>query len=236
MQNHGLVVVVGGSGGIGSAVVRVYTEIGCPVLIVDKSIPQHAPSSVIFHQADITQYDELPRITRTIEKAGGLSHLICLAGAAKEGEWGRIDSVPDRSVLSSIELNLTSQLMLIKYLVAPATQEQNVVFISSINAFGGFGLTAYSAAKAGLLGAARELAASLAPRVRVNVVVPGTVPTPKTRSEPNDFDALQRATLLGRFATPEDIAEGCVFLTHRCTSITGQELIIDAGQTIRRHR
>src|SRR5262249_43642994 len=125
------------------------------------------------------------------------------------------------------------QIFLTKYLMTDeADGDRSIVFISSVNAIQSFGLTAYSAAKAGLLGLTQELAGSLGPHVRVNAVLPGTVPTPRTKKEPKDFEAYLKKTLLGRFASPEDVAEACYFFTHATKVVTGAELVVDAGQSI----
>lgn len=228
------IVVVGGTGGIGSAVVKKYQAAGEKTIIIDKEVGD--PDSIV---ADVTHVDDIKRAAKELREQGlVVRHLVSLAGGALPDELPKdIRNVPDETIEQSIRLNLTSHLWLVKYLMADdsgVSADRSVVFVSSINALRGFGLAAYSSAKAGLLGATRELATSLAPRgIRVNAILPGTVPTPRTKKQPKDFDALLKTTLLGRFASPEDIAAGCHFLTHETSAITGQEIVIDAGQTVR---
>jgi NAD(P)-dependent dehydrogenase (short-subunit alcohol dehydrogenase family) len=86
----------------------------------------------------------------------------------------------------------------------------------------------YSISKAGLFHATRMLAQALAPRVRVNAVGPG--PTlPSIHQSAETFAAEAAATLLGKRATPEDIAQAVLYLVD-ATAVTGQMIAVDAGQ------
>lgn len=99
---------------------------------------------------------------------------------------------------------------------------------------------AYSASKGGLLALTHSMAVSLGPYgIRVNAVSPGWIET-------CDWQLSSRATLpqhserdkkqhpVGRVGTPDDIAEACLYLTGPQSGfITGQNLIIDGGMTIR---
>jgi len=238
---HHQIVVVGGSGDIGSAIVNRYISSGERVIIIDKNEPmRQASGSFMWMPADVMNLVDIRGIALELTRRRiVVSHLISLAGGALPGEHARdIMSVPDETIEDSISLNLTSHLWLVKSLMRddPGNLgDRSVVFVSSVNALRGFGLTAYSAAKAGLLGATRELAcAAWGERgVRVNAILPGTVPTVRTLKQPKDFDALLKTTTLGRFATPTDIAAGCYFLTHMTTVVTGQGIVIDAGQSVK---
>jgi NAD(P)-dependent dehydrogenase (short-subunit alcohol dehydrogenase family) len=94
---------------------------------------------------------------------------------------------------------------------------------------------AYGAAKAGLMSLVRTLAMELGVRgVRVNSVAPGAVLTPRVEAMMSaDRRAASAANIpLGRFATPDDIANAVLFLASDFASyITGQTLIVDGGAT-----
>src|SRR5258708_24459622 len=105
------------------------------------------------------------------------------------------------------------------------------------------GTAAVTAAKTGLLGLVRALAAELGPSgIRVNMVVPGTIDTERRYAEwypefrqapPGSPDQLKRIPL-GRLGRPEDIAEACVFLASDASSyITGDALRVMGGSIIR---
>ena len=94
------------------------------------------------------------------------------------------------------------------------------------------GLSAYAASKGGVISFSRTIAAELAPTVRVNVVGPG--PTDVW----DDTDGIDRAEApvpipLGRYARPEEIAEGITFLaSDRARFVTGQVIAVDGGSTV----
>lgn len=239
MGSKPYIAIVGGAGGIGQAIVSRYLNIGASVLVIDKNDPPEGQISLVNSIiADVTNIDDIRLAARKLDDAGiVIDHLVSLAGGASNEEWTNgLREINDESIEASIRLNLTSHLWLVKYLMEDrkrCLRDRSVVFVSSINALRGFGLTSYSAAKAGLLGATRELACSLGRRgIRVNALLPGTVPTPRTLAEPKDFTKLLKTTALGHFAKPEDIAAGCYFLTHMTNAITGQALVIDAGQSV----
>jgi 3-oxoacyl-[acyl-carrier protein] reductase len=108
-----------------------------------------------------------------------------------------------------------------------------IVNLSSLSALHGVaGQTAYSAAKAGILGLTRSLAREAGRRgVRVNAVVPGFVPTDMTAGLPEAIVAgLRAGESLARGVRPADVAEAVLFLlSERAAGITGQALVVDAG-------
>jgi NAD(P)-dependent dehydrogenase (short-subunit alcohol dehydrogenase family) len=95
---------------------------------------------------------------------------------------------------------------------------------------GNAGQTAYSASKAGLVGFTRSLAKELAPRrIRANVIAPGFVDTDMLAGLSTEQRAGALAAVpLGRFGTPEDVAEALEYLV-RAQYVTGQVLVVDGG-------
>ncbi len=89
----------------------------------------------------------------------------------------------------------------------------------------------YCASKAALLCANRLLAKSLAPRVRVNAILPGPVLAPRSMGE-GQKRKLAEATLLKRLGTPEAVARACLYLAGAADYSTGAELTIDGGRLI----
>jgi len=109
-----------------------------------------------------------------------------------------------------------------------------IVNTASVHSFVGFpDHTAYQTAKAGLLGLTRSLAVDYGPTVRVNALAPGAV---ETRLWAH-LDAAKRreitdATVLKRVATPQEIAEGVLFLVSDAAAfMTGTCLVMDGGWT-----
>ena len=105
-----------------------------------------------------------------------------------------------------------------------------MTLMSSINAYGGFGLPFYSAAKMGLIGfmnSTKDEFKELG--IRINVIAPGTVVTEATKKEPKDFDALLKYTDHNRFVTASDVANLSFEIAEE-SEITGKVYIIDEGQ------
>ncbi|HEU5373947.1 MAG TPA: SDR family NAD(P)-dependent oxidoreductase, partial [Ktedonobacteraceae bacterium] len=94
----------------------------------------------------------------------------------------------------------------------------------------------YCASKAGVLVMTKCLALELAPKVRVNCIIPGFTRTPETETRfqlahPQNLEFKARSIPLGRIGTPEDIAEAVSFmLSDGAKYITGQKIIVDGGQ------
>jgi NAD(P)-dependent dehydrogenase (short-subunit alcohol dehydrogenase family) len=89
----------------------------------------------------------------------------------------------------------------------------------------------YNVTKAAVIHLTRQMAAELAPQVRVNAIAPGLVKTDMARAlwQPNEA-AIARHTPLGRLGEPEDIAAAALFLASDAASwITGQALVVDGG-------
>jgi NAD(P)-dependent dehydrogenase (short-subunit alcohol dehydrogenase family) len=112
-----------------------------------------------------------------------------------------------------------------------------IVNIGSIAGVIGLALTtAYSAAKAGMIGMTKAMAVDWAPRgVRVNLIAPAFIATPANQALRDD-DAARRAveaqTPMGRFGTVDEIAAAAVFLASRAAAyITGEVLLVDGGWT-----
>lgn len=97
------------------------------------------------------------------------------------------------------------------------------------------GIGYYNATKAAVIHLTRQLAAELAPGVRVNAIAPGIVRTQLARAlwEGNE-ERINKALPLGRIGEPEDIAKVAVFLAGADSSwMTGQTLVVDGGAVIR---
>jgi len=105
----------------------------------------------------------------------------------------------------------------------------NLVDLSALVPFPN--MLAHSAAKAGLLNMTYALAMELAPSVRVNAVAPGPVLAPPDY-DAKLLEATAQRTLLGRWGTPNDVAEAVVFLV-RAPFITGVVLPVDGGERLR---
>ena len=107
-----------------------------------------------------------------------------------------------------------------------------VIFVSSVLAFSGSRHGAhYAGAKAAQLGLARSLALELAPRITVNVVVPGSIDTAILAGDsPEQHIQRERAIPLGRIGRPEEVAEAIAFLASPGAAyLTGTTIHVNGG-------
>ena len=242
-MNH--VLVTGGVGGIGSTIVDRFLSAGFKVIVFDrnegsgKAIANANPNKVLFYNVDITNNKNIFEITNKLYlKNVRIQHCISLAGGALLEEFHGIESLEDDSIKYSIDLNLSSHIVLAKNILPLIkecrTTNKSIIFISSINALMDFGLPAYSAAKSGLLGITKVLSSELGKyNIRVNSILPGTVITKRTSNEPKAYGEYLKGSLLGRFATSEEIAEVVYSVSEMLTCITGQSIVADCGQTVK---
>lgn len=225
------VLITGAAGGIGSAISLKFIQEGFDVYSLDLATKDLGDK---FHNVycDVTSKEQLQKVSKKLENVK-FSHIITLAGRALEDEWKNFDIINSDSINKSVELNLIGHLLTIRTFLEKMDVEnvnKSIVMISSINAYGGFGLPIYSSAKAGLIGFCKSVHPQLKEReIRINTICPGTVITDATLKEPKNFEALLKTTKLGRFVTKEEVAELTYELCEK-SSDTGLVINIDAGQ------
>ncbi len=243
MKNR--VLVIGGAGGIGSKISQRYADAGFEVIVADidetlgNRVVQNLAGSHAFMPLDVMKNESIAAFADALQQRfGWVSHVVSVAGRAIPGEFGGLGASTFAIIEESVRLNLESHILLTKALGPLVEQSprdnRTFTFISSINAVKGFGLPAYSAAKAGLLGLVHSCCGELgAKNIRINAVLPGTVETPVTQKEPKNFERLKEGTVLGRTATAGEIAEVVFALAEQMTCVTGQHIIADCGQTMK---
>lgn len=150
-----------------------------------------------------------------------------------------LKSISSAHLAETMNVNFNAAVLLIKLLLNRKLNSdalRNIVFISSTaSIMGAKAFNVYSASKGALDALMRSLAVELAPRVRVNSVLPGGIQTQMTDHMFNDPELLQRMAKdypLG-LGQPEDIYEMVDFLlSGRSKWITGQQLVVDGGRSI----
>lgn len=240
-----LAMVTGAAGALGSATVHALLAAGCAVLGVDRdaSVIEVAGEGYEGVRADLLDEAAPGRIQQAIAERP-LRHLIGIAGGALPGEpesqHDPLSMDPDL-FRRSLEANLTTQFLALQWTLPALRREpsgdRSVTLTSSFNALSAQGMPAYSAAKAGLIGMMHALVDPLgAEGIRINVVAPGTIRTPRTESlwgtAPGHFQRLERGTALGRLGAPDDVARANVSVAMVLTHVTGQVLVIDGGQSL----
>lgn len=247
MNDAGVVLVTGAAGAIGSATVRAFLAAGYAVagLDLDASVASVAGAGYLGTVADARDEQAVARAVAAAEALGPLRHVVSAAGGALPGEPPTQDDpllLPLERFRESVELNLTSHFAVLRAAL-PALRraggDRSLVLVSSWNALTGCGMPAYSAAKAGLIGMMHALVTPLGREgIRVNVVAPGTVRTPRTEriwaGDAGHWERLEASAALGRLGTPDDVARAALALAAHLTHVTGQLLVVDGGQMVKR--
>jgi 3-oxoacyl-[acyl-carrier protein] reductase len=226
-----VVLVTGGSRGIGLACARRFVELGDKVAVTHLS--SAAPEGVLGIRCDVTSSDDVDAAFRTVEEQyGPVEVLVSNAGVTRDTLLLRMSEDDFTAVLDA---NLTGAFRVAKRAaqgMLRARRGRIILMSSVVGLSGSAGQVNYAAAKAGMVGFARSLARELASRsITVNVVAPGPVATDMTETLGEKRIAeLTAAVPLGRFATPEEIAATVAFLASpEAGYITGAVIPVDGG-------
>jgi len=244
------VLVMGGGGSIGSAIARTAARAGARVAVADfrlqtaqRAVDEIAADggSAVALEVDLTDSASVQQcVDRAVAEWGSLNSLVNAAGF-----WSSAPSetMTDEMWHAMMEVNLTGVFRASRAAV-PALKAAGcgaIVSLSSVAAFAASAESApYSASKAGVIGYTAGLSGELAPHgIRVNAICPGWVDggfTHNALAKSADPDALRALAnskhLLGRMATPDDIANAAVWLlSDLATFVTGTALLVDGGYT-----
>lgn len=231
------VIVTGGTRGIGAGIATAFLAAGARVLVCGRSEPVELPAAAAvaeFYQADVRDPDQARAlIDEAIDRFGRLDVVINNAGGAPPAPAA---TASPRFHAKIIELNLTAALHVAQAAnsVMQESAGGSIVMISSVSGSRPSpGTAAYGAAKAGLTHLAVSLAVEWAPKVRVNTVVVGLVGTATSAEHYGGTDGMARAAAavpLGRMATPQDVANACLFLASPLAAqVSGASLTVHGG-------
>ena len=234
-------IVTGAASGIGRASATLFAAEGARVLAVDRpgSDLTFASAEILGLAADVTG-DGAPAeiVTEAVERLGGIDILFnnagvgasALAAQMTDEAWDHVHAVNLRAVF-----RLTRAA--IPHLIQSTAGR--IINTASVMAEGtDFGLAAYCASKAGVLGLTRTLALELGRHgVTANALLPGAIVTGMTResfSRPEVAEVWARKSVLRRLGEPVDVARVALFLASDDAGfVTGQALAADGGLTLR---
>jgi 3-oxoacyl-[acyl-carrier protein] reductase len=232
MSDAGRVVLVtGGSRGIGLACAQRFASDGDKVAVTYHSSPP--PDGVFAIKCNVTSQAEIDAAFSEVEaKLGPVEVLVSNAGITKDK---LLLTMSEDDFASVLDTNLTAAYRVAKRAVRPMMKARRgrIVLVSSVvGLLGQAGQANYAASKAGLVGFARSLARELGSRnITVNVVAPGPVDTDMTAVLADDLKAkMTEQVPLGRFASPAEIAGVVSFLASPDAAyITGAVIPVDGG-------
>jgi len=226
-----VVLITGGSKGIGHACAQHFAKLGDKVAITYNSTK---PTGDFFAvKCDVTSQEQVDAAFAEVEaKLGPVQVLVSNAGITKDLLLLRMNEVDFASV---VDANLTGAFRVCKRATQSMLRARSgrIILMSSVvGLLGSAGQANYAASKAGLIGFARSLARELGSRtITVNVVAPGPVETDMTNALTQEQrDNMLGAVPLGRMATPQEIAGVVAFLASQDAAyITGAVIPVDGG-------
>jgi 3-oxoacyl-[acyl-carrier protein] reductase len=241
-----IVLVTGGSRGIGRAIALEFGKRGATVIVNFRSKEAEANEVLeqvkatggdgMVYQADVADADAVDEMIKVITKEyGQLDVLVNNAGVTRDNVIMMLKP-EDFDVV--IDTNLRSAWLCCKAASRQMMRKRTgrIINITSVVGIAGNGgQTNYSASKAGLIGLTKSLAKEVASRsITVNAVAPGFIGTDMT--EKLD-DAIKETAIshipLGRMGDPEDVAKAVAFLaSDDAAYITGQVLVVDGGMVM----
>lgn len=252
-----IVVLTGAASGIGRAAIQLFAREGAIQIISDidedglketyNSLGD-AKDRTTFLKVDVRNPEEVKNmIEKTIKMHSKIDILVVNAGVVRVGP---VETFPEEDYDLLIDVNLKGTHYTCKYAV-PFFKKQksgSIITLASVAAhIGQVAHANYCSTKAGILGYTRALALDLAPyNVRVNSVSPGATDTPMLQSDvakqAKDRDVsyeevkkeFEEEGVMGRWATPKEIAYGILYLASDESSyMTGADLRLDGGWTTR---
>lgn len=240
-----IVLITGGCGGIAKRTVKKYLNAGARVIVTDlyEKVYEYSENEYYeFYKLDVTDVNQIKELYEIIKsKYGRITHLISAAGMSMVTERIGLEAATFDDIDKSISLNLAGHIYITKIFLPLLEKEEknnkNIILISSINAIKSFNLPIYSAAKAGLTGFMKAITREVGRKnIRINVISPGTVLTEEDSEEiknnGNDYNYRYKEMLaLDDFTKPEDIANTIYCVTNEMLAVTGQNIIVDSGQT-----
>lgn len=234
-----VVIVTGGSRGVGRGIAQRFLESGANVVICGRNEPESLPEgggrNAVFVAADVRDPDGIDSVVAaTVEQFGRIDVLVNNAGGGPPADSA---TASPKFSTAIINLNLIAPLVFAQRANAIMQQQDDGGVIINIASVSGIrpspDSAAYGAAKAGLLNLTQTLAVDYAPKVRVVAVTAGYVETEQSHLFYGDqagIDAVGRTIPVGRMAKPDDIGDVCLFLASPLARyVSGTSILAHGG-------
>ena len=240
-------IVTGGSRGIGRSIALALAAEGCRVAIcarteeplraTEAELAEHTEALGIV--ADVTRAADIERLVQeTVDHFGRLDILVNNAGVRGSDDTDDVwNAIYESNLLAAARATRTA----VPHMRSsgPPGAAGSVVHITSIYGRESGGPLAYNAIKSAMNSHAKAMAIELAPDIRVNAVAPGSVAFPggswgrRLEEDPEGMAKFLGDNIpMGRFGTPEEVANVVVFLcSNRASWVTGACINVDGGQS-----
>jgi 3-oxoacyl-[acyl-carrier protein] reductase len=241
--------ITGAGSGMGKSAALIFAVEGAKVAAVDVAEAQVKETvaeiakrggDAIAIRADVSKSEDVKRmIDDTVARFGGLNIMYNNAGI--EGESNFMSNMTEDQFDRVIAINLRGVFLGMKYALPHLINAGGGSIINQASIAGMIavrGGAAYSASKAGVIALTRVAALEYGRyNIRVNAICPGAIETPMAQrirqGQPPNPKAIQRISVLGRMAEPEEIAKVALFLASDDSSFaTGAPFVIDGGWTV----
>jgi 3-oxoacyl-[acyl-carrier protein] reductase len=241
-----LVLVTGGSRGIGRAICLAFGALGAKVVVnyagndaaanETAELVKHLGGTPILSRFNVSSASDVQGALSALEKEhGGFDILVNNAGVSKDNLFVRMK---EEEWDANLNTNLKGCYLCTKALTMGMMKKRSgkIVNISSvIGLTGNAGQAAYAASKAGILGLTKSLAKELASRnIQVNAVAPGYITTDMTSAHGEKLiESVLKQIPAEKLGEPADIAKMVLFLSSQASNyITGQTFAVDGGMTM----
>lgn len=231
MQESRVVLVTGGSKGIGRIIAEKFRDAGYTVAATHRT--GSVPEGVLGVVCDVTDQGQVDEAFATVEKQlGPVQILVANAGVTKDTLIARMS---DDDWSTVIDTNLTGTFRMVRRAARPMTRGRfgRIILVSSVvGLMGNPGQVNYAASKAALVGLARSLTRELGSRnITCNVVAPGFINTDMTKVLPETtIEGYEARIPAGRLGESSDVAAAILFLAGDDAGyISGAVLPVDGG-------
>jgi NAD(P)-dependent dehydrogenase (short-subunit alcohol dehydrogenase family) len=232
-----VVVITGGSTGIGLAAAKLFVKEGANVFITGRrqkelddavrAIGRNATGV----QGDVARLADLDRLYEAVRAKGRIDVVFANAGVA---EFAPLETITEEHFDKLFNINVRGTLFTVQKALPLLNDGGSIILTGSVAGVKGtaaFGV--YGATKAAIRNFARAWTVELKDRrIRSNVLSPGPTETPILDQQPSDAIARIAATIpMGRMGKPDEIAKAALFLASDDSSfVTGIELFVDGGR------
>ena len=250
--NGRVVLVAGGTGGLGSAAVALLARDGAIVVVgyrsdraraeaLKQAVEARYKASVHLVEGDISDSKTRQAYIEAADGLGnGLYGMICFTGDPARVKF---DEVTDEDLHESLQKNYVAPILLAREAAARMKEHGDgaIVLLSTMQAVASFESSInYAGPKTALIGAARIIAKQWGGPggIRVNVIAPGVNRAGMALKsiESGKYDFYLDQKIIPRFGKPEDVARVARLLLEPDNYITGQVITVDGGLTLRRDR